>query len=538
VSATTASSPVADKPPFRPGFLSRVIAAFSGTPGQVVKIALLAITNAVAAWAAFALIDHSRWIPLAVLVATTAAIDYLYLVPRHWTLPAKFLIPGTIFLIGFQVIPIIYTIGVAFTNNSTGHILAKDEAIAAIKVNSLEPPANGKQYTMAAARKDGKLVLILRDDETGKFFVGDANGLTALEASKVKAEQGGPITGAEGYKLVTGGELFALDAQLRELTVPTTGDSAIRPQGVDVAVELEPTFRYEADKNRFVRIRDGAVFVDNGKGSFVQAGDAKAELEPGWKTGVGFHNFGRILHDPTIREPFFRVFIWTFAFAILTVVISFAIGLFLAITLDKPGIHFQRSYRSLLILPYAIPAFLSLLVWRGLLNDEFGVVNRLFHLSIPWLFDPNWAKVSVILVGVWLTFPYFFLVSMGALQSIPAELTEAARVDGGGALQIFRRVTLPLLLVATTPLLIASFAYNFNNFSNVYLLTGGGPVSDKSSIAGSTDILISYTYKLAIASGKGSDYGLACAVSIIIFIIVATISGTAFARSGTLEAAK
>ena len=154
---------------------------------------------------------------------------------------------------------------------------------------------------------------------------------------------------------------------------------------------------------------------------------------------------------------------------------------------------------------------------------------------MPWLFDANWAKVSVILVSVWLTTPYFFLVSLGALQSIPAELTEAARVDGGGAWSIFRRVTLPLLLVAVGPLLIASFAFNFNNFNNVYLLTGGGPYTGSSSIAGSTDILISYTYKLAIATGKGQDYGLASAVAIIIFFIVASISGITFYRSKALE---
>src|SRR5205823_14761237 len=188
-----------------------------------------------------------------------------------------------------------------------------------------------------------------------------------------------------------------------------------------------------------------------------------------------------------------------------------------------------------LIIPYAVPAFLSLLVWQGLLNDDFGVVNRAFHISIPWLFDPWWARVSVILVSVWLTVPYFFLVSLGALQSIPAELVEAARVDGGGPIQIFRRVRLPLLLVAVAPLLIASFAFNFNNFNNIYLLTGGGPYEGSSSIAGSTDILISYTYKRAIATGKGNDYGLASALAIIIFFIVATISGITFYRSKALE---
>jgi len=192
-----------------------------------------------------------------------------------------------------------------------------------------------------------------------------------------------------------------------------------------------------------------------------------------------------------------------------------------------------------LVLPYAMPGFLSLLVWGGLLNDDFGVVNRSIlgpiGIHIPWLFDANWARVSVVMVSVWLTTPYFFLVSMGALQSIPTELTEAAKVDGGGGWAIFRRVTLPLLLVAVAPLMIASWAFNFNNFGNIYLLTGGGPYSGTSSVAGSTDILISYTYKLAIASGKGSDYGLASTVGIVIFIIVASISGFTFYRSKSLE---
>ena len=147
----------------------------------------------------------------------------------------------------------------------------------------------------------------------------------------------------------------------------------------------------------------------------------------------------------------------------------------------------------------------------------------------------TWARIAVILVSVWLTTPYFFLVSLGALQSIPDELTEAARVDGGGAWQIFRRVTLPLLLVAVAPLMIASFAFNFNNFNNIYLLTGGGPYRGDSSIAGTTDILISYTYKLAIATGKGGNYGLASTVGIIIFFIVAAISGISFWRTKALE---
>ena len=535
---TTPDSPQS----FHPGLISRAIAFFSGSVGFALKIALLSASNALTAWAIYVLISHHRWPAVGVVTVATLLIDYLYLVPRKWTLPAKFLIPGTIFLLGFQIIPILYTISVAFSNYSTGHILTESQAIAAIKINSLEAPENGRQFDLAPARdSSGKLVLLLRDETNGKVYVGTTKGLTELQKSDVTIGSTGPPTAAKGYTLIKGAALFALDQQLRTFTVPTTNDAAIEPQGTQVAVELRPTLRYDAKRNVFVRITNDKVFHDNGLGSFVAG---KEELEPGWKTYTGFRNFGRIIHDPLVRTPFLSIFAWTFAFAAATVFFSFAAGLFLAITLDKRGMHLQRFYRSVLVIPYAIPGFLSLLVWAGLLNDDFGVVNRVFGIHVPWLFGGNvfswlpfisWPRIAVVLVSVWLTTPYFFLVSMGALQSIPDELTEAARVDGGGAWQIFRRVTLPLLLVAVAPLMIASFAFNFNNFNNVYLLTGGGPYTGTSSVAGNTDILISYTYKLAIAAGKGSDYGLASAVAIIIFFIVAGISGTSFWRTKSLE---
>jgi ABC-type sugar transport system permease subunit len=124
------------------------------------------------------------------------------------------------------------------------------------------------------------------------------------------------------------------------------------------------------------------------------------------------------------------------------------------------------------------------------------------------------------------------------LQSTPSELQEAARVDGGGAWQVFRKVTFPLLLIVVGPLMIASFAFNFNNFGNIYLLTGGGPATNDQTTAGATDILISYTYKLAFASGKGNDYGLAAAIALIIFFIVASISALTFWKTKALESVR
>ena len=535
MSSTTApEAPPAGARPIKWSLLPRVVSSFSGTPGLVAKIALLAVVNALGVWAFVVLATDERWLWAVVTVAATLAIDAVYISKRSF--PLKFLVPGTFFLLAFQVGPMIYNTNVAFTNWSTGHVLAKDEAIKGIEINSLAEAAGGGSYLMAPATdvSTGQLALVLVDDSTGKAYVGTKEGLKEVPKSSVTVGSEGTITGAPpNYRLIPPEQLLSMDKQLSSFTVPVGGTKAIQPQGLDSAVVLEPTLKYDAKTDTFTRIDDGVVFSDNGKGSYVAANGE--ELEPGWRTYVGLTNFRRLVNDPLVRDPFVRVFVWTFAFATFCVFFSFALGLFLAITLDKPGLRFRRSYRSLLVVPYAVPGFLSLLVWAGLLNDDFGVVNKVLHTSIPWLFDPTWAKVSVLLVSVWLTFPYFFLVSMGALQAIPGELVEAARVDGAGALQVFRKVTLPLLLVAVAPLLIASFAFNFNNFNNIYLLTGGGPPSEDGSVAGGTDILISYTWKLAFEAGKGTDYGLASAVSILIFFIVAAISAVSFWRSRSLE---
>jgi len=537
MTTTAATTPAHVEPVFRPSWIARAIAFFSGTVGLVVKIVLLALLNALAVWAATVLADREKWPAFAALLVATAGIDAIYMISRNRAVPAKFLVPGLVFLAAFQIAPIVYTVDVAFTNYSTGHILTKGQAIQAIQLNSLQQPPNGAVYTLAYARDSGgRLVELLQDQTTHKTYVGTPKKLLAVPQSDFTIS-GGAITGAKGYTLVPQKDLFSIQG----FNIPTgKGAEAIQPQGFTQAAVLEPTLRYDAKHNTFTRISNGTVFHDNGSGSFVSANGAE-ELEPGWKTGIGTHNFGRVVHDPLVYRPFLRVLAWTVAFAALTVFFSFAIGLFVAMALDKPGMRFLRLYRSLLVIPYAVPGFLSLLVWSGLLNDDFGVVNRsiinpIFGTTVPWLFsDPWWARVSCIMVSTWLTVPYFFLVSLGALQAIPGELVEAARVDGGGPLQIFRRVRLPLLLVAVAPLLIASFAFNFNNFNNIYLLTGGGPAANDQSIAGSTDILISYTWKLAFQAGKGNDYALASTIAILIFFIVATISAVSFWRTKALE---
>ena len=235
-----------------------------------------------------------------------------------------------------------------------------------------------------------------------------------------------------------------------------------------------------------------------------------------------------------IRASFLKILLWNFGFAFGVVAITFALGLLVAITLNHAGLRGQRIYRSLIILPYAMPAVAMLLVWRDMFNTDFGLINRLFHLDVNW-FGGNWtARFAVLLVQLWLGYNYMFLVCTGALQSIPSELTEAAQVDGAKPFYAFRTITFPLLLVALAPLLISSFAYNFNNFGGIYLVSEGNPFPPDNPQAGGTDILITYTYRLAFGGG-GAQYGFAAAISMFIFLIVAVVSIIGFRRTHALE---
>jgi len=405
------------------------MAFFSGTNGLIAKLVLLGAFNALVVWAATVLASHHKWVALLVVALAAAAIDVIYMIPRESLIPAKFLIPGTVFLVAFTVIPIIYTVNIAFTNYSTGHILSKNEAIEQINLRSLSQPKNGATYTLSPAHSaDGELVLLLVDDKTKTPYVGTPAGLEQLDASNVTIEQGA-ITSAAGYKLLEGAALFSLDQELDSYRVPLPGGSAIHPEGADFAVQLKPDKKYDAQTDTFTST-SGVVYHDNGSGSFATE-DGKA-LEPGWKTYNGFKQFSKIVTDPLYRRPFLRVLLWTVVFALSTVIFSFSLGLFLAITLQKKFIG-QRVYRSLLIIPFAVPAFLTILVWGGLLDQQFGIVNKILPGNIDWLFNPWWARFSVILVSVWLTFPYFFLICLGALQPFPGSWSRRQRWTAQGA---------------------------------------------------------------------------------------------------------
>lgn len=252
---------------------------------------------------------------------------------------------------------------------------------------------------------------------------------------------------------------------------------------------------------------------------------------------VGFANFAEVFAGP-FKEVFMPVFIWTCVFALASTAGTFFLGLFMAILVNNENIKERGLYKAILIIPWALPATVAILSWSGLLNGSYGAINNLLismHIistPVPWLTNPSWARLALIIVNVWLGFPYMMNVCLGALQSIPVTYYEAADVDGASKFTQFRKITLPSLAQTAYPLVISSFAFNFNNFGQSFLITGGGPARPGTQFAGYTDILASVNYKLSITFGR---YEIASTISIIIFVILATISYFQMKASGQFE---
>ncbi len=253
---------------------------------------------------------------------------------------------------------------------------------------------------------------------------------------------------------------------------------------------------------------------------------------------IGLRNFAYIFKNAA--RALWPVFVWNVVFASFTVAATALLGLFLGVLLNNKDLKLRNLYRTLLIISWALPGVITIQMWVALLNKQFGAINRLLGLlgvyPIPWLLDPLWAKVSVLLVNLWLGFPYMMTATLGALSTIPDELYEAAKVDGATSLDAFQFITLPLLRAAFVPILLASFAFNFNNFNVIYLLTGGGPATEgRLSTAQATDILISWAYKTAFRAEGQSAYGLGAAISLVIFVLTVGISLVNFRVSGALR---
>ncbi len=535
------------------------------------KIVLLGLTDAVVFLLVLVMVGQERFTESIVTVIVAIIINWIYL--RKRGLPAKYLAPGVLFLIAFQIYILLFSGYTAFTNYSSSHNGDQALAINTIK-NASFRVIDGEDFTVSLVKQNsnGERALLLTSNADGQVYIGKDGKEKAVVApgdytlskdcadkyAEDKTTCAHAAYTAKGFTPVKVADLSLFDKNkylsLRVVLDPAKSNEGIKTADFSSALPIETTFSFNEKTKWFTALiaddsgnyAAGDVFKPGNDGFYHLNGNLKAyNLSGGWRVEVGFKNFVTIFTDQDLRKPLLKVISWTFIFAISTVLSTFVLGMAVALLFNHERLRGKKLYRSVMILPYAFPAFLSVYVWAGLFNRENGFINTVIlgqtpgsEANFPWLTEEGPARLAVLLVNLWLGFPYMFLIVTGALQSIPAELTEAATIDGASPWQSFRLIKLPLLLVSIAPLLISSFAFNFNNFTIIYLLNKGGP-ADSSVVGydvGGTDILITFVYKIAgFNGGTGQNYGLASAFSILIFLVVGSLSLVSFRRTRTLE---
>lgn len=492
------------------------------------KLIVIMLVDAMASLFVYVLLGDGYW-QLAVMIAViTVGLNIIFL--RRDTYPLRWLSPGLSLLLLLSVYPVLFTIYVAFTNFGTGHLLPKVQVIELLQQRRYLPDhGNTFQYVVYKSAA-GTFALWLQPGEGAGFLAlptgqGSAGG---IQIGNLDAD--GVPTAVSGYERLDRVQMVRSVSALQGMTFGEP-PSVVQITGqLGKAAELEQQYVYDSASDSILDRSTGITYLANQEQGIFKSDDGQ-ELLPGYDVFVGTRNFTRFFGNTAFREPLLRIFLWTCAYAFLTVFLSFSLGLLIAIIFGR-NIPFQKLLKSLFIIPYAIPGVITVLIWRGLLNPLDGALSRglqqLFNQPVGWppfFSDPLWVKVGIIMINVWLAYPYFMLVNSGALQAIPGDIYEAAEIDGANGWQRFWKMTLPLLLVSVGPLLVASFALNFNSLNTVFLFNDGGPpMVGTSTPAGHSDILISYVYRLAFGTGAGQEYGYASAISIIIFAILVVIT--------------
>jgi maltose/maltodextrin transport system permease protein len=467
------------------------------------------------------------FLALSVLVGFGIAF-YTFLARGAYTW--RYLLPGVAGMLVFVILPVAYTVRLGFTNYSSRNLLTLDRATQYL----LDQRVVGHRYEFSI-RPDGDRYRMVfspaEDEEAAPAAEGKAPAalstppfdLAAIPAETTAAPL--PADAKLGEPLAIG-KVIQLRPTLQKIKVNMPGGGELRFAGLREFAPLQPAYEKQPD-GTLKHTQTGEVLTPNLTTGFYET-PAGAQLRPGFKVDVGWANYVRALTDEALTAPLFYIFIWTITFALLTVVFTVVVGMTLAVVLNWEALPGRVVYRTLLFLPYAVPGFISILVFRGLFNQNFGelnlILNHLFGIRPAWFSEPVLAKTMLLIVNTWLGYPYILVLCTGLIKAIPGDLYEASAMAGAGPLQNFRYVTAPLIIRPLTPLLISSFAFNFNNFVLISLLTQGRPDFTWARIpAGTTDILVSYTYRIAFQD-SGQQFGLAAAISTVIFAIVAGLS--------------
>lgn len=479
--------------------------------GLAVGVTLLLLLLAV-----FAVHASGQGLLAAVLLAVGVLAVWVYASPS--TGASRYLLPGVAAALVFVVFPMLYTMGMGFTNYSARNLLEFEQARAQLLADWTL--VDGSMRSFSLHRHPDGLRLQLGAAEDGR-------GAPALLSA--------PLGSQPDVVLQVGRSdqpALPLNEHVEQLAV-LRGLSLVLPEGgrlrlVNLRSFGETHSLYRADPDgALTDTLSGRRYLRDDDQGFYTAADGE-QLQPGYRVSIGWRHYARIFGDERFRAPFLSVFVWTVVFAALSVLLAASLGLVLAVILNWEALEGRAVYRLVLFLPYAVPSFISILVFKGLFNQNLGELNLilsgLFGIKPAWFSDPLLAKTMLLIVNVWLGFPYMMVLCTGLIKAIPSDLYEASAVAGAGPWVNFWKLTMPLIVKPLTPLLISAFAFNFNNFVLISLLTGGRPDQlDTSLPAGTTDILVSYTWRIAFQD-SGQQFGLASAISTVIFLIVAAIT--------------
>jgi maltose/maltodextrin transport system permease protein len=492
---------------------------FRFTLGDGVRLAVVAVLALALLYVVWGLYLSGEPLFAVVVMAIAIGIVVVYGSNRFYT--GRFVFPAVTTVLVFIALPVFYTSYVGFTNFGARNLLTFDRVTALHLSQRAIDKSTERPFSLVVAEGGYQLFI---PEGTGGFqsevFPLDGTPVT-LPLQPVTAPPATPVPMKDVVKLRN---------QLGAITALLPNGTQLNSSGLRSFASVAPVYVRQDDGTLVAA--DGSKLTPDQSVGFYR-NDAGDTVAPGWRVGVGFANFERVLFSDGIRQPMLQIFIWTVVFATLSMVLTFSIGILLASILQWPHLRGKAVYRILLILPYAVPAFISILVFRGLFNQNFGEINTilsgLFGFKPQWGTDPTLARIEVLLVNAWLGYPYMMLIGMGYLQSIPPEHYKAAALEGSGPVRTFFSITLPQILPPFVPLLISNFAFNFNNVVLILLLTRGLPDIPGTQVpAGQTDILGSFTYRISFQDA-GQNFGLAGAISTLIFIIVGVLAYANFA---------
>ncbi|HDT6546951.1 TPA: maltose ABC transporter permease MalF [Kluyvera ascorbata] len=449
----------------------------------------------------------------------------LYIFANRKTYAWRYVYPGMAGMGLFVLFPLICTIAIAFTNYSSTNQLTFERAQQVLMDRSYQA---GKSYNFSLFPAGDEWQLALTDGESGKNYLSDAFKIGGEQKLQLKETEALPGSERAQLRVITQNR-----QALNQLTAVLPDESKVTMSSLRQFSGTQPLYTL-ADDGLLTNNQTGVKYRANNDIGFYQTVNADGswgteKLSPGYTVGIGWDNFTRVFTDEGIQKPFVAIFVWTVVFSVLTVILTVAVGMVLACLVQWEALKGKAIYRVLLILPYAVPSFISILIFKGLFNQSFGEINMmlsaLFGIKPAWFSDPTTARSMIVIVNTWLGYPYMMILCMGLLKAIPDDLYEASAMDGAGPFQNFFKITFPLLIKPLTPLMIASFAFNFNNFVLIQLLTNGGPDRlGTTTPAGYTDLLVSYTYRIAFEGGGGQDFGLAAAIATLIFLLVGALA--------------